>query len=587
MTYRSQLGVSIRRWRVRRSTRQPDDGARHAWRERRSPTRRGSGRSRSTAPRRSSRRRRRATTSARRAAKRTVVASDGSGATSTIDAVRRRALGARARASDPTRSRPAGRGASSAARLAGHAAAESADRQTARSPRCLVGARFDWDGRRQGARGCGSTGVGGFSPSVRLGRSGLAVVRADDVRRRDRFPTFGTQSLRSTGHASWTRARSAHERRRATTPRVGVRRRRWEPSDDRPAVARRRPAVYLDGRYNIPIDRCPAPAGRAAGRHAARGARRRRRRPLPALAQATGVRCRVSVAYAEFLVDPARASRVLRTSASRSLADALSRCSRRLLCAALAARATFQNVIFAAVRALTHPCRPSAPYEDARRHPSSTGRDASPPKTASPSRRPSAGRSRLAARRRDRRRRARRRRHRQRRGRRRSSRATAAKPSSRRRHHPSGTHRVAEVARRAEFAGFDVIVNVQGDEPFVSARARARRDAHGDRAQLSARHRGRDARRSAILSDPNVVKVVAADDGRAMYFSRARDSVSAGRRRTRELQRTRVWQHIGVYAYERSALMQWIELPRESARADRAARAVAAAGRGHGDRRVR
>src|SRR5262249_6506271 len=32
--------------------------------------------------------------------------------------------------------------------------------------------------------------------------------------------------------------------------------------------------------------------------------------------------------------------------------------------------------------------------------------------------------------------------------------------------HPSGTHRVAEVARRPEYAGFDVIVNGQGDEPF-------------------------------------------------------------------------------------------------------------------------
>jgi 3-deoxy-manno-octulosonate cytidylyltransferase (CMP-KDO synthetase) len=62
------------------------------------------------------------------------------------------------------------------------------------------------------------------------------------------------------------------------------------------------------------------------------------------------------------------------------------------------------------------------------------------------------------------------------------------------------------------------------------------------------------------MTDPNVVKVVAADDGRAMYFSRApipflRDAADA------ELQRTRTWQHIGVYAYEWAALMRWIELP--------------------------
>jgi 3-deoxy-manno-octulosonate cytidylyltransferase (CMP-KDO synthetase) len=45
-----------------------------------------------------------------------------------------------------------------------------------------------------------------------------------------------------------------------------------------------------------------------------------------------------------------------------------------------------------------------------------------------------------------------------------------------------------------------------------------------------------------------------------MYFSRApvpflRDVSDA------ELQRTLIWQHIGIYAYERSALMQWIALP--------------------------
>jgi 3-deoxy-manno-octulosonate cytidylyltransferase (CMP-KDO synthetase) len=118
---------------------------------------------------------------------------------------------------------------------------------------------------------------------------------------------------------------------------------------------------------------------------------------------------------------------------------------------------------------------------------------------------------------------------------------------------------VAEVARRAEFAGFDVIVNVQGDEPFVSARAvlgaaRMVTDAKfplGTAAVMAP---------LGVLGDPNVVKVVAADDGRAMYFSRGaiphlRDSADG------ELLRTRVWQHIGVYAYDWPALMEWIELP--------------------------
>jgi 3-deoxy-manno-octulosonate cytidylyltransferase (CMP-KDO synthetase) len=126
-------------------------------------------------------------------------------------------------------------------------------------------------------------------------------------------------------------------------------------------------------------------------------------------------------------------------------------------------------------------------------------------------------------------------------------------------HHVSGTHRVAEVALTREYADYDVVVNVQGDEPFVSRQALlgAMRMVTEARFPL-----GTAAVRATpeILADPNVVKVVAADDGRAMYFSRApipflRDPSDA------ELQRSRIWQHIGVYAYEFSALMQWTLWP--------------------------
>ncbi len=124
--------------------------------------------------------------------------------------------------------------------------------------------------------------------------------------------------------------------------------------------------------------------------------------------------------------------------------------------------------------------------------------------------------------------------------------------------HPSGTHRVAEVACREEFADFDVIVNVQGDEPFVSRSA-----VLG--ATRMVIERGFPLGTSAVvadqraLGDPAIVKVVAADDGRAMYFSRAaipylREPDDA------KVQRPLIWQHIGVYAYTRDALMQWTRL---------------------------
>lgn len=125
--------------------------------------------------------------------------------------------------------------------------------------------------------------------------------------------------------------------------------------------------------------------------------------------------------------------------------------------------------------------------------------------------------------------------------------------------HPSGTDRVAEVASLPEFRAFDAIVNVQGDEPFVSRNA-----VRGAVSQVTSGRfpLGTAAAHApeAILDEPSVVKVVAADDGRAMYFSRAaipflRDAAEA------PLRSARVWQHIGVYAYARAALAHWVSLP--------------------------
>ncbi|HKV51711.1 MAG TPA: 3-deoxy-manno-octulosonate cytidylyltransferase [Gemmatimonadaceae bacterium] len=134
--------------------------------------------------------------------------------------------------------------------------------------------------------------------------------------------------------------------------------------------------------------------------------------------------------------------------------------------------------------------------------------------------------------------------------------------------HPSGTDRVAEVAVRPEFAArkFDVILNVQGDEPFVAGEAL-------EGAIAMVRDRGfplgtaavRDE--PAILDQPSVVKVVCADDGRALYFSRA--AIPFARERgagsngddTRHLAHAMIRRHLGVYAYTPAALAQWVALP--------------------------
>ncbi len=125
--------------------------------------------------------------------------------------------------------------------------------------------------------------------------------------------------------------------------------------------------------------------------------------------------------------------------------------------------------------------------------------------------------------------------------------------------HPSGTDRVAEVARLPQFSRHEIVVNVQGDEPFMRGDAMAGavamvRDGGFDLGTAAGR------RGPEILGDPNLVKVVRQDDGRALYFSRApipflRDEADAS---TRD---SVILQHMGIYAARRDALERWVSLP--------------------------
>ena len=123
--------------------------------------------------------------------------------------------------------------------------------------------------------------------------------------------------------------------------------------------------------------------------------------------------------------------------------------------------------------------------------------------------------------------------------------------------HPSGTDRVAEVARHSEFAHLDIVLNVQGDEPFVSREALA-----GAVALVASGAAPIGTAAVPVpaesLHRPDVVKVVCTDEGRALYFSRApipylRDAADAA------VLAPLVRQHVGVYAYTRTALQQWVE----------------------------
>lgn len=124
--------------------------------------------------------------------------------------------------------------------------------------------------------------------------------------------------------------------------------------------------------------------------------------------------------------------------------------------------------------------------------------------------------------------------------------------------HPSGTDRIAEVARNTTA---DIIVNVQGDEPMLDPatidRAVEAMLANPKLDMATAKHA---IANPDDIRDPNVVKVVCDKQGMALYFSRSpiphmRD---IGEMAT-EL--PTYWQHIGLYVFRRSFLLDYASMP--------------------------
>ena len=129
--------------------------------------------------------------------------------------------------------------------------------------------------------------------------------------------------------------------------------------------------------------------------------------------------------------------------------------------------------------------------------------------------------------------------------------------------HASGTDRLAECAAQAGWTDDTLVVNLQGDEPFapaagIRAVAEALVLSGAEMATLAT-----PVEDAQTLFDPNVVKVVRAQNLDALYFSRApipwhRDAFA----RSRETLSGPHWlRHIGIYAYRAGFLRQFAALP--------------------------
>ncbi len=124
--------------------------------------------------------------------------------------------------------------------------------------------------------------------------------------------------------------------------------------------------------------------------------------------------------------------------------------------------------------------------------------------------------------------------------------------------HRSGTDRLAEAAGRLGFPGDAIVVNLQGDEPEmppVCLRQVAGLLEARPEARMATLWRPLDSERD--WRNPNAVKLVVDEGGRALYFSRspipyARDGGWPG---------SAARAHLGLYAYRAEALAAWRSLP--------------------------
>ena len=127
-------------------------------------------------------------------------------------------------------------------------------------------------------------------------------------------------------------------------------------------------------------------------------------------------------------------------------------------------------------------------------------------------------------------------------------------------HHPSGSDRVLEAISHSA-ADADIVINLQGDEPFIDPR-----DLNGliDRLADTVSTADMATLRTPITDvqswhDTNTVKVVSDDQGRALYFSRA--PIPFARDTEQGADTAGLFRHIGVYAYRRAALEAFCAAP--------------------------
>ena len=123
--------------------------------------------------------------------------------------------------------------------------------------------------------------------------------------------------------------------------------------------------------------------------------------------------------------------------------------------------------------------------------------------------------------------------------------------------HPSGTDRCGEAAAKIKLSDDDVIVNIQGDEPFIRPQEINLLIDKFSLPNIEIATLVKKLDGKMDIKNPNVVKVVFSNNSKALYFSRF---LIPFNRTPDENQSVNYYKHVGIYAYKYNILKQLIKL---------------------------
>lgn len=129
--------------------------------------------------------------------------------------------------------------------------------------------------------------------------------------------------------------------------------------------------------------------------------------------------------------------------------------------------------------------------------------------------------------------------------------------------HRSGTDRIEEALQHIG-GNWDVVVNVQGDEPFIQPSQISTLCACFDEPQTEIATLGKPFATMEAVENPNSPKIVVDNKGFALYFSRSIIPFVRGIEKDNWLTHYPFLKHLGIYAYRTDVLKQITQLPQSS-----------------------